>query len=66
MSRKKDRGHGEHAQRRNAHAVAARQRKAGPIEERERDTCHICGRDMGFAPPSYICAPCEQGEECGE
>jgi hypothetical protein len=47
--------------KRNAHAMAARQRKAGAHEEPSRDNCSFCNRDMGYAPPSYICAPCTLG-----
>jgi len=31
-----------------------------PLEEEIYDrTCDECGRDMGYAPPSHICGPCE-------
>ena len=47
--------------KRNAHAVAARQRKAGPHREDYTFTCDECGKDMGFNPPSHLCAPCYLG-----
>jgi hypothetical protein len=47
--------------KRNAHAVAARQRKAGAHEDAAAITCDECGRDMGYRPPSHLCAPCTLG-----
>lgn len=47
--------------KRNAHAVAARQRKAGPHREDYVFQCEECGKDMGFRPPSHLCAPCSLG-----
>ena len=45
--------------KRNAHALAARQRKAGAHEEREQEVCTECGKPMGFRPPSLVCGPCD-------
>ena len=47
--------------KRNAHAVAARQRKAGAHKEAPAIVCEECGRDMGYRPPSHLCAPCMLG-----
>lgn len=48
--------------RRNAHAVAARRRNAGPHGKvDETASCPECGRDMGYSPPSQLCAPCYLG-----
>jgi hypothetical protein len=47
--------------KRNAHAVAARQRKAGPHIPSECHWCCECGKDMGYMPPSHLCAPCTLG-----
>ena len=60
--------------KRNAHAVAARARHAGPMSKKGRpdqeredyvDTCDECGRDMGYRGNSLalegLCAPCYLG-----
>jgi hypothetical protein len=47
--------------KRNAHAVAARKRKAGAHEDEELYTCEECGAPMGYRPPSHLCAPCALG-----
>jgi hypothetical protein len=49
--------------RRNAHAVAARARKAGAHKGREYVQCEGCGKDMGFAAPSALCGPCDLVEQ---
>jgi hypothetical protein len=59
MSQKKDRGYGEHAQRRNAQAGAAWRRLAGPHTEENVILCDSCGKDMGYDPKSFVCAQCE-------
>lgn len=68
---------------RNAQAVAAWERKAGPMSKRGRpypddvitpleealydlNRCTECGKDMGFEPPSILCAPCELTREWEE
>ena len=47
--------------KRNAHAVAARQRKAGAHKDIPQMTCDECGCNMGYKPPSMLCAPCTLG-----
>jgi ribosomal protein L37E len=45
--------------KRNAYALAAKQRKAGPHEDKPKDSCYECGNDMGYDSKRLICAQCD-------